>query len=434
MINQILNKYLKDKDIVVAAISGGPDSMALLHNLIEYRKQKKIKIICAHVNHKVRVESDSEEEFVRKYCNKNNVIFESYILNKYSGNFENDAHHQRYDFFEQLIIKYKATFLLTAHHGDDLIESILLKIIRGSSLKGYKGFEVYQQRGNYAILRPLIHETKTSILEYNKQNDIEYVIDATNFEDIHTRNRIRKYILPILKKENKNIHEKFIKFNQEISDCEDYINLKVEREMSNIYNDNKIDILKFLNIDFYIQKKIIQKIIQELYETNLEKISDKHINMIMNLILNNSGKYINLPADIIVFKNNNYLYFQKKEENSSYKLEFKDKLILPNGHVIEKITTEEKNSNYICRLNKKDIELPLYVRTRQNGDRMDVKNMDGTKKINDIFTDSKIPTIKRNAYPILVDSSGKILWLPGLKKSKFDIEKDKKCDIILRYN
>lgn len=116
-----------------------------------------------------------------------------------------------------------------------------------------------------------------------------------------------------------------------------------------------------------------------------------------------------------------------------YYIELKKKTALPNGDIIEFTDDLDDTSNYIARLNSKELELPLYVRTRKDGDRMEIKNMIGTKKIADIFIDSKINPSKRDDYPILVDASDRIIWLPGLRKSKFDNEKGKKYDIILKY-
>ena len=135
-----LKKEIPNNSSVIIATSGGPDSMVLLNLLSTVKKEKKLKLICAHVNHKLRKESEKEAEMVKQYCTKNNIIFEYMTIEKYSGNTENYARKKRYDFFEKLIKKYSSSHLLTAHHGDDLTETIIMRIIRGSSLKGYAAF------------------------------------------------------------------------------------------------------------------------------------------------------------------------------------------------------------------------------------------------------------------------------------------------------
>lgn len=432
---QILNQYLNEDDAVVVAVSGGPDSMALLHILIEFRKTKNIEIICAHVNHKVRKESDSEEIFVKEYCHKNHVIFEKMCIEHYNhDNFHNDARKKRYDFFEKVIVKYQAKYLFTAHHGDDLIESILMRIVRGSSLKGYSGISKVQDRGSYFILRPLLNETKESLMLYNLENQIEYVTDNSNFKDVYTRNRYRKNILPYLKEENKNVHKKFLKFSETILETDGYIEKIVNTIYKQICENQILNITLFKKEDMLIQKRVLMRYLEEIYNENLSSLSDEHVHNLTHFILySENGKSIDLPMQITFIKNDNKLSKKVKKNFLPYKIEFKDYLELSNDRIIEKIEDTNLNDNTICRLSLNEEQLPLFIRTRKEGDKMSVKNMNGRKKINDIFTDLKIPLEERDKWPILVDKNDEILWLPGLKKSKYDIEKSINCDIILKY-
>ena len=150
VLNYIKNSIgLKPGDAVVAGISGGPDSMALLHVLQLVKKDIDIRIICAHVNHNQRDESDEEEKYVKKYCKMNDIIFECIKINQWGDdNFENEARSRRYKFFEELIENYNAKFLMTAHHADYLIETILMRIVRGSTLNGYSGFSKLVKKDN----------------------------------------------------------------------------------------------------------------------------------------------------------------------------------------------------------------------------------------------------------------------------------------------
>ena len=130
----LINKInLSKKDIIVVGVSAGPDSMALLYILNELRKDIGFKIIVAHVNHNVRHESYEEADFLKKYCEDNDDIFEMMIINKYGDdNFHNEARNIRYNFYESLIKKYHANYLMTGHHADDLMETILMRIVLGS--------------------------------------------------------------------------------------------------------------------------------------------------------------------------------------------------------------------------------------------------------------------------------------------------------------
>lgn len=414
------------------ATSGGPDSMTLLTLLIKIKDTKKLNIICAHVNHKLRKESDKEEIMVKKYAKNNNIIFETYTITNYKGNTENYARKKRYEFFEKLIKKYNATYLLTAHHGDDLTETILMRLIRGSSLKGYAGFSKITDKKNYKIYRPLITKTKEEILNYAIKNNIPYAIDKTNESDDYTRNRIRK-LLPLLKKENKNIHLKFLQFSQILTLTEKHLEKEIENK-KHIYKDNIINIPLFKNEDELIQNKIIYYLLTENYKENITTITSKHINHISEVIHSkSSSKQINLPKNKIFVKSYDKAYIKENKQTKPYNFILKNKVILPNNKTIEIIKDTTDNSNYITKLNSKDITLPMHIRTKKDGDKIVLKGLNKHKKIKDIFIDEKIPKEQRNTYPILTDDKDNILWLPGLKKTKFDKSKTKNYDIIIRY-
>jgi tRNA(Ile)-lysidine synthase len=212
LMNELKIKY---GDTVVAGVSGGPDSMALLSLLIQVKKALDIEIVCAHVNHNTgRPGQFEEQKFVEKYCRNHNVTFETMTIEDYGDdNFHNEAHTKRYNYFSGLIKKYNAKYLFTAHHGDDLIETILMRIVRGSTLRGYSGFSKVIDKGSYKIVRPLMNLTKEEILAYDKKNKIPYALDSSNQKDVYTRNRFRKYIVPEFKKEDPNVHNKFYKFS-----------------------------------------------------------------------------------------------------------------------------------------------------------------------------------------------------------------------------
>lgn len=428
---------LKYGDSLVAAISGGPDSMALLHLLIKIKKVLDLEVICAHVNHNTgRPGQLQEQQYVEKYCRNNNIIFETMTIEDYGDdNFENEARTKRYNYFEEIIKKYNAKYLLTAHHGDDLIETILMRIARGSTLRGYSGFSQIVNRGKYKIIRPFIELTKKEILEYNKENKIKYFIDKTNYEDIHTRNRYRKYIVPKFKEEDANVHQKFLKYSKTLLEYNEFIDKEVEKKVKQIYPSNVLCIPKFLKEDKLIQMKIICYILENIYQEDLMLITDRHAEIIYDVITSNRANVrVHLPNNIQAIKSYDTLVFGAIEQKlNEYEIELIKEVNLPNGKNIQVIEESESNTNYICRLDSSEVKLPLHVRTRRDGDKMTVKGMIGRKKVNDIFIDCKIATNERDAWPVVVDSDENIVWLPGLKKTKFDKTKTEKCDIILRY-
>lgn len=423
-------------DSIIVGVSGGPDSMALLHLMSSIKKKLDIEVICAHVNHNVRKESSNEKKFVEQFCQDHNIVFESMKIEDYGDdNFHNEARSKRYHYFGKIVKKYNAKYLLTAHHGDDLIETILMRIVRGSTLRGYSGFSKIVKIDDYTVLRPFINVTKDEIFEYNRINNITFVQDASNQKDIYTRNRFRKYIVPEIKKEDPNVHHKFYKFSTTLLEYNDYIDKQVEKEISRIFPQNVLKIEEYLKEEKVIQMKIIYYILEHIYQDDLMLITDSHADLLHQLIISKKpNAFVYLPNNLKAIKSYDTLTFVSEEISAEeYEIEVINYLNLPNGKNIEVVESCDDNSNNVCRLNSRDLKMPLRVRTRSDGDRIHVKGMLGSKKINDIFIDSKISTQERNIWPIVVDSNNTIVWLPGLKKSKFDKSKEEKYDIILRY-
>ena len=435
--NYIKNSIgLKHGDAIVVGVSGGPDSMALLYVLKSLKKELDIRIICAHVNHNQRKESEEEEAYVRDYCRKNDILFECIKIEKWGDdNFENEARTIRYKFFEELIDNYNAKFLMTAHHADDLMETILMRIVRGSTLKGYSGFSKVVKKDNYKIVRPFITLTKDEILKYAEENKIKFFIDSTNFENKHTRNRYRHQMLPFLKKENPNVHKKFLKFSETLIENSNYIDKEANKMFNKVFQNGVLYIDRFIELEHVIQTKIIYNILERIYGDDLLIIGDAHVELIFSLIKSNkSNSIVHLPNSIIIIKAYNEITFSYDDEKyDEYEIEISQIVNLPDGKIIEMVNDSNDTSNNTIRINSKDVKLPLYVRNRRDGDKMMVKGLNGSKKISDIFIDEKIKASDRDTWPVVLDSEETVIWLPGLKKSKLDRKIEEEYDIILRY-
>ncbi len=432
-----LKSILKDNDTIVIGLSGGPDSMCLL-SILE-NLPIKLNIVCAHINHNIRKESEQEASFLKEYCDNKNITFEYTKFAKKSENLdytEAELREMRYQYFAEIIEKHHAKYLFTAHHGDDLIETILMRITRGSNIKGYAGFQIATDKKTYQIIKPLIYLTKDEILEYNKKNNIPSFNDITNTSAKYTRNRYRQNILPFLKEENKNIHMKYLKFSRELYDYYNFVDEEVKKELKKRYKDKVLDITNYNKLNPLIQNKIIESVLDDNYIDNLYLVSDKHTYLILSLI--NSEKpniEIDLPDNLKIKKAYNKLTITRKNNaTKKYHIIINKVTILPTGKVIENVEKSELTNNNCTRLNSKELKLPLFVRTREEGDKMIIKNMKNNKKLKDIFIDSKLTKEERENQPVVVDSDNNIIWLPGLKKSQFDKAKTENYDIILWYN
>ncbi len=405
--------------------------MALLHYLINNYKDK---IIVAHINHNVRKQSNTEELFLSNYCKDNNITFECMKITEYKeNNFENEARKKRYKFYKEILTKYNSSYLFLAHHADDLMETIIMKITRGSNINGYAGIKKISYQDNYYIVRPFLDYTKQDILEYIKKYNITYYDDYTNNDITYTRNRIRHNIIPLLKKEDINIHKKFIKYSNTLNEYNDYINYEVNNIIKDIYINNTLYLDKFNIMHPFIKKNILYHILNNIYNNKENIVKDIHIKNILNLINNPKPNItINMPNNIYVTKEYNILIFSNKYNIENYNIKF-DKKVSINNFTIEQIENTSLNGNDICRLNSNEIRLPLYIRNKKDGDYIELLGLNKKKKIKEIFIECKIPIRQRNNYPVLVDSKNNILWLPNLKKSKFNKKINEKYDIILKY-
>ncbi len=200
-----------------------------------------------------------------------------------------------------------------------------------------------------------------------------------------------------------------------------------------VVNDNVL-IDEFKGLDPLIQEMVLENYLYQIYQNDIVLIKEIHKQNIIDLLTSSktTGR-ISLPKKKIGIKTYQTFHITSQLEDEFYQITLKDKTELPNGHYLKKVESSYEKSNSVIRLDSDEIKLPLSVRMRKNGDKIASKNVLGHQKIKDIFIDSKIPQEQRNQWPIVVDGNDQILWIPGLKKSKFDKEIDEKYDIIYKY-
>ena len=425
---------LTSDDVVVVAVSGGPDSMFLLSLLINKREKLNYTLICAHVNHGVRIESEEEQSFIKEYCKSFNIPFECHTIDAYNdGNFHQEARKIRYKFFDDVMAKYKGTLLLTAHHADDLMETILMRLVRGSTFKGYAGINRDQIRGNYKIVRPLLSLTKDEILNYVTNNNIPHRIDVSNEKSVYTRNRFRKEVISFLKKEYLDVHEKFLDFQTEIISADKYIESQLDLSFNDLFMDNCLMVDIFTSLDPFLQKRAIYRVLGIWFSNNLEEITKEHVKSMQKLILSNkANSVLNFPNNKRIVKAYSKILLEENKYNcEAYRIELKDGFTFEENELVFLDETNENNNN-IIKLLKDEIKLPIYVRSRKDGDVIFGKGMNGKQKVKDIFINKKVPKDLRDTWPIVVDKDDNVLWIPKLKKSIFDKKNNEKYDIIIK--
>lgn len=315
-----LKKYglLKKKDKVILGISGGPDSIVMLYQFLNIRKEYKLQLVCAHFNHSLRAEADIEEEFVSKVCAKLGVKFISEkkdVKSFFKGDsLEQTARNLRLDFFMKISRQTKIKKIALAHHKDDLAETVLMRMVRGSGLKGLRGFLPKTKFKSLTVIRPLIEVRKEEIIKWLKEQKISFCVDKSNFEEKFFRNRVRLKLLPLLKELNPNIVSSLCNLASNISLDYDFIHsfahvkfLALKRKETS--KSLCLDLKGLKELSPAIFNNVIRVAIEEL-KGNTRRLEVKHLNELQDLILHRPrGSIVDLP-DLIVKKEEKSLFIQ----------------------------------------------------------------------------------------------------------------------------
>lgn len=307
------NQLIQAGDSLVIGVSGGPDSMCLLNILV---KQTKIPctIQVAHINHQIREEADQDEEYVRQYCKKNNINFYAKRIDiiKYANTnkigTEEAGRKIRYEFFEEIKEKTKSSKIATAHNQNDSVETVFMKLIRGSGLTGLRGIEVIREN---KYIRPLIQCQREEIEEYCKQNNLKPRMDQTNQDNQYTRNKIRNCLIPYIQQEfNPNLVPTIERLSNIVKQEDNYIQEQMKQKYKEILQkqENKqivLDLKNFNQLETVIKNRMIRYIINDILKLSFT-IENIHIKDIIKLCDKNIGnKYLlpNKKIKILVKKN-----------------------------------------------------------------------------------------------------------------------------------
>ena len=431
---------LHGKSLAVG-VSGGPDSLALLHYLWTVKERYQLRIVALHVDHMFRGKESLEEAlFVRDFCLKRTIPFEMQQANvpeymeQTGKSSQLAARELRYSFFAQMMKKHRLSYLALGHHGDDQVETILMRLTRGSSGRARAGIPFIRLFEDGFIIRPFLNLSKQELESYCEHHQLEPRRDSSNEKETYSRNRFRKIVLPFLKKENPLVHEHFQRFSEEMETDDAYLTeltlLKMNKVMEKTKEEVIITIGAFLEMPMPLQRRGIKLILNYLYEEQPSSLSAVHIDSIFSMIRNPqpSGS-LDLPNGLKVIRSYGKCSFQIRPVDSQpyeYKLYGPGSVQLPEGGVIiadyYSGQVDEQQGIVSFLVNIEETGLPLIIRTRRAGDRMTVKGMVGSKKLKDIFINEKIPITERDKWPIITDNAGNILWLPGLKKSSHATE------------
>ena len=421
--NIILDGLINKNDNVAVAVSGGSDSMALLHFLHTNKKQLGINVFAINIEHGIRGnESKADSLFVKNYCDKNGITLYFYEVNsidyakKNKLSIEESARKLRYQCFYDAIATNKCDKIATAHHKRDNAETIAFNIFRGAGTKGLIGIPLKTENN---IIRPFLETSKEEIEEYIKLNSIDFVVDKTNYCEDYTRNFLRLNVMPKLKEVFSGIEDSLCRLSQIARTDEDFLQQSASQY---VLEENNVFKIK-LPIHSALLSRASIMILKSLgVKKDWQK---KHIDSIISLSTKENGKQLDLLGEITVIKEYDNLVFYKKalKDETSFLFGLGEYKVKNAKISIKKASPTDLKSGLFGDLDK----IPKTSVIRRPKDNDFIKKFGGgTKKLCDYFTDIKFPKRLRNEVFVLADDMEVLVVFGICISSKIRVDKDTK--------
>lgn len=413
---------------VIVAVSGGIDSVVLLHLFMRLQKKYDLQLRVAHFNHKLRGrESEEDELFVTGLADKFDLPIDVERADTATYASENKlsiqeaARELRYQFFSRLSKDHPTYRIATAHNANDNAETLLMNLCRGSGLRGLAGIPVY--RPDINVIRPLLFATRAEIEDYAKENRLKYRVDSSNKKLEYRRNYIRKKILPALEQAlNPQLISTLGRTAEIFSQLNEKLTREAERKLRQLSRTSSnaeicLSVSRFRKLDPFLQETIIELAASRFTGSPVE--SEK-VRRIIDLVEARSGKRVVVSRFLSVYRITEDLVFvpaQRKElvavslkPNCSYQW---DGIRFASSFVPKEAVrwTENRNVEYV---DADRLKSPLVLRTWKKGDWFIPLGMTGRKKLSDFFIDEKVPLHRRDSVPVL-ESRGNIVWVCGLR-------------------
>ena len=431
--NAEISKTLYGKTVAVA-VSGGADSMALLHYATNSCRAFRIKAVALNIEHGIRGENSLRDSaFVKNYCNSHGIPLLEYSVNapekakKEKIPVEQAARILRYECFFDAVSAGKCDAVFTAHHSSDNLESVLFNLLRGTGLKGLTGIRDF----GGIIFRPFIKVSKAEISEYVKQHDIPYVDDETNFCDDYSRNFLRLNVIPKIKEIFPEAEKSVLRLTETLKAEDDFMETLAKDA---VFKDGD---------GYYIltdtpRAVMARAVIYALKNLGLTRDYEKiHVDDVCALIEKENGKTVSLPLNIKAAKEYDKitLYKELPEDGElSAAILFTTGLHAINGRTInvipcETVSDAELKTGLYADLDK--IPLTAEIRFKKQGDRF-TKFGGGTKSLSDFLTDKKIPLKDRNKILLVADKND-VLVINGIAVSH-KVRVDKSTKKVVKFS
>ena len=419
-INALWNK----EDKIAIALSGGVDSIVLFHLLVTEYKDSYKELVVFHINHGLREESYEEAEFVEKFVKDFDVKFYKEELSM--SDLERDSHTSeemlarelRYQAFNKMAKLEGVTKLLTAHHKNDQVENILMRLLTGRSIDHSLAICEEIEMAGLTIYRPLLNSLKAELEEYAKEKNLHYYVDATNFDTDYTRNNIRHNIVPLLNDINSGSFDNLINFANYYQNINNNLKKAILSNKDNYIfsrDEDKISLVKdkFLELNEEEMYFLLKELITD--ELGVFDIKQKAIFDVVSSLKKNSGnKSYDLKNNLKIISQYETLYIHKIEKKC-----YNDKIEIIIDKICENSVYEFYQNKFIISTDAKDSEigfnkseLPLLVTIKKEGDR--VRRGEINKKLSRIFIDEKVPKELRDTLPVIRNNKGEVLGVLGI--------------------
>ena len=423
-------------DTVVVACSGGVDSMVLLHFLKSQQTTMGISVVAVHVNHMLRgEESLGDRLFTEKTCQNWHIPCFSrdipipLILEESSNsNKQHVCRIERYAYFREVMEGVNATKLVTAHHADDQVETVLMEALKGTLQVGAFGIPVKRPFEEGELIRPQMAVTKEEITQYAAFHQITYREDPSNAEQIYTRNRLRHSVLPLLKKESKDVSRHFVELAADRQQEEHFLQGLAEERLQALLQQEESGIVisaKSFRMEApALQKRLVLLLLNYLYNEKQVILTKQLIEQAQELMQSSAGTvFLHLPQNCMMIRQYDAVRFAsqplrhekvadhmvvtEKWSGKVYGFSFK---VLP----VQQAMYEENAKFWYFSASDK---VQLVVRTRKPGDRIQLAGMEQSKKVSRLMIDEKIPVPMREGWPIIATETDEILLVPGIRAS-----------------
>jgi len=434
------NQLMTSGDQIVIGLSGGVDSVALLGLLVELKDVCGLNIYPLYVHHNIRKEADKDVMFCKNLCVKLGLTCKVIYVDvpkeveQTKKSEEEVARKLRYKALRDYKMELGANRIAIAHHKEDQAETIIHRFLRGAGGLGLRGM-TYKRED---IIRPLLDFTKEELVSFVKSKGLGHVVDESNLDTKYTRNRIRHQLIPFLKAEfNPNLTNNLIRLSQILTEDESYMDNEAKKVFDYVSCDrNEINIDLLSEYPKAILRRVIRLSILK-FKGDLKNIEYSHIERIISLLDQQSGKRVTLCEDIVVLKEFNRLKYLRENSIGNSKLGFAINLdTVPIKGYIQEVNMafslrQIEQVKYKELINYKDsfkisqnvytkwfdydkIKANLVLRSRKSGDFIRIHKDGGTKSIKKVFVDKKVPGSLRNRIPLLADGK-EIIWAIGLR-------------------